>query len=373
MSSRPEVFRRAEEKASAEANIYRFPSKPHPHTMLLVFEEFSYKLGYSSDKGDPQEYLNVSLATAGTTGRTSGIDVRSRRSVELPFPKQLSDSSSLILNGFSRDPLGEKAMNQLAKVFEGPEGLGGLGGSFQGMGADLAKSLQGAMNGGVGGAIDSFKSTLANYGVSDAAGATRYLLQKAAPILGEFGQSLNLAAGQVLNPRETLAFEGVNLRSHSFNWELFPSNAEDSEQIKKIVNIMKRSVLPSTVDFSLGGFVNFQRAFLKYPHVLKIYLIGVDGDSFPTYKPAMVRNFTVDYGAGGGVSMIKGGKPAGVSISLEVEELSIETADDYGEDPVPTTVVAADKAAFEAEVTRVALAQEQLEAEQREAAANGGN
>lgn len=347
MSSRPEVFRRAEEKASAEANIYRFPSKPHPHTMLLVFEEFSYKLGYSDADNGPQEYLNVSLSTVGTTGRTSGIDVRSRRSVELPFPKQLTDSSTLILNGFGRDPLAEKAMDQLAKVLDDSGSLGGVSGALQGMGADLAQSLAGAMNGGgVGGAIDGFKSTLANYGVKDVVGATRYLLQKASPMLGEFGQSLNLAAGQVLNPRETLAFEGVNLRTHSFNWELFPSNVEDSEQIKKIINIMKRSVLPSTIDFSLGGFANFQRAFLKYPHVLKIYLIGVDGDSFPTYKPAMVRNFTVDYGAGGGLSIMKGGKPSGVSISLEIEELSIETADDYGEEPVPTTTVAADEGRF---------------------------
>ena len=370
MSSRPEVFRRAEEKASAEANIYRFPSKPHPHTMLLVFEEFSYKLGYSDTDNGPQEYLNVSLSTVGTSGRTTGIDVRSRRSVELPFPKQLTDSSTLILNGFGRDPLAEKAMDQLAKVLDDSGNLGGVSGALQGMGADLAKSLQAGMNGGVGGAIDGFKSTLANYGVKDVVGATRYLLQKASPMLGEFGQSLNLAAGQVLNPRETLAFEGVNLRTHSFNWELFPSNAEDSEQIKKIVNIMKRSVLPSTVDFSLGGFANFQRAFLKYPHVLKIYLIGVDGDSFPTYKPAMVRNFTVDYGAGGGVSMMKGGRPAGVSISLEIEELSIETADDYGEEPVPTTTVAADEATFNEAARVAALTPEQRAAE--EAVISGG-
>ena len=43
-----------------------------------------------------------------------------------------------------------------------------------------------------------------------------------------------------------------------------------------------------------------------------------------------VDEFTVDYGAGGGVAIMKGGKPAGVTISLNLTELEIETAHDYG-------------------------------------------
>ena len=57
MSSRPEVFRREREQASAENGIFRFPSKPYPHSILLVFEEFNYRAGYSNKKGRPQEYI----------------------------------------------------------------------------------------------------------------------------------------------------------------------------------------------------------------------------------------------------------------------------------------------------------------------------
>jgi len=49
------------------------------------------------------------------------------------------------------------------------------------------------------------------------------------------------------------------------------------------------------------------------------------------FKPAMVTNFTVEYGAGGTMALLKGGKPAGVTISLSMQELAIETAEDYGE------------------------------------------
>ena len=48
------------------------------------------------------------------------------------------------------------------------------------------------------------------------------------------------------------------------------------------------------------------------------------------FKPAMVTTMSVDYGAGGGVSMMKGGKPAGVTLTMSLQELQIETAEDYG-------------------------------------------
>jgi len=44
----------------------------------------------------------------------------------------------------------------------------------------------------------------------------------------------------------------------------------------------------------------------------------------------MITEFSVDYGAGGGVSIMKGGKPAGVTLSLNMTELEIETSHDYG-------------------------------------------
>lgn len=339
-SSRPEVFRREEERKSAAGpGVYRFPDKPFPHTMLLVFEEYSYSTGYN--QAGNQEYVKGLLNSAqGSRGRSSGISLRTQRAVELPFPRQLVDSSDISLNGFSRDPIAEKLMSGLDNLMNESGGaLGGVAGGLQNLGADLSKALGGVMNGG--GNLDAFKSTLASYGISDVVGVTRYLMQKAAPVLGEFGQSLNIVQGQIMNPKETLAFEGVGLRSHQFNWDLYPSNNADSDQIKRIVNIMKRSVLPNTKDFSIGdpssGGLSFERAFLKFPHVIKAYLIGVDASSFPKFKPCLATNLSVDYGAAGQVSIMKGGKPAGVQISLSMQELSIQTANDYGEDEAEGT------------------------------------
>jgi hypothetical protein len=61
-----------------------------------------------------------------------------------------------------------------------------------------------------------------------------------------------------------------------------------------------------------------------------VYLIGVNREYYMKFKTSMVTSFGVDYGAGGTLSIMKGGKPAGVNISMQLSELEIETAHDYG-------------------------------------------
>lgn len=330
-SSRPELYRRQAERNSAENSINRFPSKPFPHSMLLVFKKFDYNTGYGNS-----EYTN-GLLQAGLSqydlrsGRNSGVNVREMDSVELPFPKQLQDSTNIMLNGFSRDPLVEKLTTALTSNVGGDDvTLGDLPAKIQGAGAALAAAMatSGGGAGGIKASIAKVLQDVGGIGVNETAQATKYILSKAAPLLGDIGNSINLATGSIINPKETLAFEGVQLRSHSFSWDLYPNNREDSAQIKKIIAILKKSVLPETESFSLSG-VNFDRAFLKFPRVCYPYLIGIDEDAYMKFKPCLVQNMTVDYGAGGNLAIMAGGKPAGVTISMTLQELAIETADDY--------------------------------------------
>lgn len=324
-SSRPEVFRRTAELAQAStANTLRFPSKPNPHSILLVFKKYDYSRVFGNTNDANQALRSKRLDS---TRRTSRTDLREEISVELPFPKQLVDNTNLNINGFSRDPLMEKLVTGIEGALNGGgDGtLGGLPQGLQAAGAALAGAVAGGSNG-----MSTLKTSLSNMGIDDASNAAKYLLQKFGGMLGDSGQSINLASGSVLNPRETLAFEGVQLRQHNFSWELYPSNRADSAQIKDIILSLKRCVLPETQNFALGNMLNVERAFLKYPHICYPYLIGVDQHSFITFKPCMVTSLTVDYAGGGGLSMLKGGKPAGVTLGLALQELAIETAHDYG-------------------------------------------
>lgn len=324
-TSRPESARAAAERTHSSGHI-RFPDKPFPHTMLLVFEEYDYK-NFASFKSLQTNTVQQGGALSAIGGnRQSGITLRSTSSIELPFPKQLQDSNNLIVNGFQRDPLTEGLTQQLSEFAKSGSGtLGNIPGQLQASGAALAK-LSASMGGGnVGAAIKDALSAIGNTSSADAASASMFLLRKFLP--DSIAQSVNLATGQVLNPRETLAFEGVQLRSHQFNWDLYPSNARDSKRIQEVVNQFKKSVLPVTQDLGVAGIAE---AFLRYPNICKIYLIGVDSEYYMKFKPAMVTSMTVDYAAGGNMGIMQGGRPAGVNISISLQELQIETANDYG-------------------------------------------
>ena len=352
-SSRPEIFRRNKERESA-MGFLRFPSQPQPHSMLLVFKEYNYGKGFTDPNktGAGMEFFKTLNAGFDTTGRrTSGVSIRNEKSVELPFPKQLSDSTTLSMNSFSRDPVMESLVNGMSNVLNGggDATLSGLPSAIQNLGVSTATKIAKAMGGGGGGmgdAIKDFTASLGKMGVSDAAGVAKYLLQKSSPLIGEAGNSINLASGQVLNPKETIAFEGVQLRTHQFNWELYPRSVADSNMINNIIYMLKSSILPRVQDFAIGDIVTFERAFLKYPHTCNIYLVGVDRGSWIRYKPAFCTSMEIDYGLGG-MGIMQGGKPAGVGISMTFQELTIETAEDYGAESLDPEVAAADKAKLE--------------------------
>ena len=334
MTSRPEVFRRArEESAAQDGGHVRFPKKPFPHSMLMVFKEYSYDSQFTQGGASRVSSQTQSLGSAGRlSGQLKGgVNLRSSKAIELPFPKQLSDQTQLQVNGFSRDPLIEKAAGAINNFAAGGS-LGDIPGQIQGMGAAAAGALAGGGGeGGLGGMIQGIIGKIGDISTGDAATSAQYLLRNLVNSTGQIGQSVNLATGQVLNPRETLAFEGVGLRQHQFTWELFPQNLGDTNQIKEIVKTLKQCILPVTQDLGTGDNA-IAKAFLRYPHVCEIFLIGVAQDAFIQFKPCIVTNMTVDYGPGGQVSMMTGGVPAGVSLQLSLQELSIETANDYGAD-----------------------------------------
>lgn len=322
-SNRPEdAIAAAEQSNSSAASFKRFPNKPFPHSMLLVFEEYDFKNFGNGEFG--KLLTGTEKAAAGGWGtannnRQSGISMRSSSSLELPFPKQLVDNSKLQYNDMKQNPLIESAITAIKNGSGGAESISAIPGAIQ----NLGKAAASADGTGLGSALESLGANPAG-----AASAAVAMLRRGLPDF--IGDSLNLATGQVLNPRETLAFEGVALKSHTFNWDLYPSNREDSQQIQDIIRFLKRHILPVTQNIGDPATGGIAKAFLKFPHICKIYLTGVDSQYYMKFKPAMITDMTVDYGAGGQLGIMAGGRPAGVNIALSFQELQIETAEDYG-------------------------------------------
>jgi hypothetical protein len=331
----PEVLRSKKEEEKAP-KFFSFPSEGQPHKILMVFKQYDFKslFGDGDSVGTARGLLE---APEDQFGRTVASTLKTTTSIELPFPKQLTDQTSLRVNNFERDPFVEQIATRVNNYIQsGGNGqtIGDLPKILQGMGAAVGSMLGGGGTSGGGGAMAQLQGALGNAmgtDIADVVTGAQYLLRKALP--GDYARAVNNATGQVLNPRETLTFEGVNLRQHQFNWELFPNNPRDSDVIKNIVYHLKQHSLPQT-----ANLFGINSAFLKYPSTVNLYLLGVNGEHFMKFKPAMIQNITVDYGPTGGVSIMRGGKPAAIGLGIQLSELEVETAHDYGvATPPPAT------------------------------------
>ena len=349
-TDRPDqVIKREERINQGASGVARFPDKPQPHTMLMVFEKYDYSKFASAYQGKLTNPVNSALSQS---TRGVGLGLRGSNSVELPFPKQLTDQMTMQFADMQQNPLIEGlALKMANSIGEGNSTLSDIPSQLQSMGAEIGAAMAGG--GDVNSAIRSLGSAIASTGTADAANASMYLLRKYIP--DAIGSSINLALGQTLNPRETLSFQGVELKTHTFNWDLYPSSARDSAKIQDIINILKQNTLPVTSDLGSGG-MSIKQAFLEYPAVCKVFLVGVDNSYFMKFKPAMVKSVAIDYAAGGTMAIMKGGKPGGVNIQMTIQELQIETANDFGvvppeplqttaqeEPPVPPTASAEDQ------------------------------
>ena len=324
-SSRPEqTIENNEQMNARQSTMMRFPDSPFPHSMLLIFEDYKYDKFKS---GDYETSLSNQKTGIIGKGRASGIGLRSSMSIELPFPRQLLDNTGLIYNNMQQNPLIEGAVQSAMAAAAGDGGaLKEIPQAIANAGGGAAAYLKGN-KGGLGAIAKELVKGSGETSTADAASMTRFMLSKFIP--DSLGSQVNLAAGQALNPRETLSFEGVQLKTHTFNWDLFPANENDSAKIKDIIEALKTMILPDAVNIGTGD-KGIKKAFLKFPKTCKIHLIGVDETYYMKFKPCMVTAMTVDYGAGGTLGIMAGGRPAGVNIALTLQELQIETTADYG-------------------------------------------
>lgn len=345
-----------------------FPAKPLPHGLLLQFKSYDYKEYVSAisavlDKdrnptGEVRENTNLGFVPA-LTSNLSAINqvspqISSQNAIELPFPRTLQDSTNIRVQQFERDFLYERLASGIASFNDGDGGLGNFFSNVGGAAANLmdgttnymrqmgSKANEQGMTEALMGAIKSGAGKLSQFDTQKAMGMAGYLARNFIP--GEIAKSVGVVSQRTVNPQETLSFSGVDLRNFTFSWDLYPSNADDTNRINEIVKRLKLHSLPTTEAADVGG--STARAFLNYPDIVELNLLGVQEDHFMRFKRCMIQNITVDYGAGGMPEILKGGVPAAVTLTISFSEIQIQTAQDYGaSEPLVKAAVKQDFAA----------------------------
>ncbi len=363
-TSRPELLKLRSQRdndgrrnGKTMGSYLSFPTKPMPHGLLLQFKSYNYKdyvsaITKTTDKAGKtkiEENKNLgfvpSIAGYNLTNEAGSNKpvISSSDAIELPFPRTLQDSTNIRVQQFERDFLYERLASGIASFNDGEGGLSNFFSGVAGATENLLDSTfnafksagQNAGNDGVVqtlfGAIKGAAQKMGNFDTNQAMAMAGYLARNFIP--GEIAKSVGVVSQKTVNPQETLSFSGVDLRNFTFSWDLYPSNPSDTQSINKIINRLKMKALPTTQ--SAAGTAT-ARAFLNYPDIVELNLLGVKEDHFMRFKRCMIQSVTVDYGAGGMPEIIKGGVPAAITLTVTFSEIQIQTAHDYGADPTDT-------------------------------------
>lgn len=273
---------------------YRFPNDLGAHAMIFNFKSYEYR------GGQPV---------------TTIID----SSVALPLPSNIVDSYSIQVGPRELGIFGAAASDLSSRMNDG----NGLINALSELASTTADNVSSAVN----------SSSLA----STAINATRYLARAGlTTIPGGSGVESGISAGTgtAINPHAAIVFDGISLKTHTFEWLLAPKSATESEQAKNIINAFKKAALPSYTDplgaSSLTG-TSFDRALLKYPSMVDIFFVGLNQEYYFYFKTCMINNITVDY-APQGQSLFKGeggSRPVMMNFKVDLTEAQIHTKEDY--------------------------------------------
>lgn len=284
-------------KSYSSSSYLRYPKDLGAHAVVMNFRTYQYK-------GDNQ---------------ATSVDAAS---IVLPLPKNIQDSYTVEVGGSELGISGAAVAGAAADLKA--KGLGVTDAI-----ADTAKNL---MADAAGMAGMNFENMLGE-AASGAAGAMRVLARAGLTTLTpSLGTGLDAGLGNTVNPHMTVAFNGVGLKSHQFDWDFSPKSREEAELLAEIADNIKASILPTYGNAfgQVASSVDFMnRSLLNYPMTVDIFFLGLDQRYMFHFKRCMVQNFNVNY-TPNGMAISRGGIPSFVNMSMQLIETEIHTAEDYG-------------------------------------------
>jgi len=165
-------------------------------------------------------------------------DISKGKTIFLPLPRELSDTTSGRYN--------EESIEGIGDIFNfDPLGLGArtvlqnIGPGFGAVGNALTKSL-----GGLGNMLSSAAD---NVGINSK----------------NITSAIQSQTGYSPNPNPSVLFSGPDMRDITFSWAFYPKNYEEAKKVNEIIRILKRAALPSPI----GGFIT---GVLNYPKLCQI-------------------------------------------------------------------------------------------------------
>jgi hypothetical protein len=257
----------------------------------------------------PYAPANFSFQTASEKAEQSFNKKHVKHTIYLPIPEQVSDTTQI--------SWGEGTLNP-AEAF----GVG-FGNQFQDQGP--AKALEAALK-----AITTVGTTIGDSpqlqkAIQNALSAT------AVGALGgnvSANQLISRATGQVFNPNLELLFDGVGLRNFQFNFDFFPRDKKEAEEVILIIRTLKKRM---SANRNASGNASVKGVFISAPHIFQLtYMKG--GKKHPvlnSFLPMALVDLQINYTGSNTYSTFWDGTPTHMQMSLAFKELNPIYAEDY--------------------------------------------
>jgi hypothetical protein len=243
------------------------------------------------------------------TGTETNSNQKALSTIQLPMPANIGDTNQVNWGGDdSLNPLAGQGAEAISNIIKGGDFGGGI--------IDNVKSLLGVGNavltqgGGQDAVVSTYTSKLINVFGANTSPASL----------------LSRATGQVLNPNLELLFNGVNLRSFTFDFDFAPRNVEESNVVKQIIRIFKQSMAPKTGSNTEGAGL-----FIQAPNVflLKYKTGSLDHPYLNKFKPCALTSMGMNYTGSGSYTTYADKTPVHMKLNLGFTELNPIYNEDY--------------------------------------------
>tara|TARA_B100000902_G_scaffold153376_1_gene149919 strand:+ start:7633 stop:8871 length:1239 start_codon:yes stop_codon:yes gene_type:complete len=242
--------------------------------------------------------------------------------VELPIPNELSDSQSVSWDASTMNAFEMAGATLAMNLMKDPGATA----------ANVQTAIDAAVGGGRG------LETLGIEGGSDLGAGLRASL--AGLGLKGFGsnvtpnQMMSRAHGKILNSNKELLFEGVNLRTFTFNFIFAPRSEAESTRVMKIIRSLKTAMAPKAGKEYISGTGNYSNSggvFLNSPDIFLLKYLHKGGEHpfLNKFKPCALTSFGVNYTGSNVWSSYHDGTPTLIKTQMAFSEMNPIYAEDY--------------------------------------------
>ena len=159
-------------------------------------------------------------------------------------------------------------------------------------------------------------------------GGAKNLGNDAAAIVGAMGlksdkqgAAASAAFGLASNPKKEQVFKNVDFRTFQFDYQFFPRNSAEAENVMRIIHEFKYHMHPEFKDANEFLYV--------YPSEFDIayYQNGEENQNLHRHTSCVLTEMNVNYTPNGQFNSFENGMPTQINITLSFRELSLLTKD----------------------------------------------